>query len=370
MGKQHFSHQQRGISLLELLLSMSIGLLLLMALGALMVTSNKLAISRSTSERLDDAARQIFWRMEQDFRHAGYVDVFATPEILKRAVNLRDETVFKHYLKDKDTLSKPQSALQNSVLSFATGGHLMPLRGCGSSDLFTRPERVCGDNQTTTQQSLMVSYQVLRSESALEHSGLSNAAQEGSKGSQSGAEESCSGTSATEKEPLLTHIYGLHKGGLSCIGIRNGLNDKATTQIRSASQPIAYPVDEMMFRYLVVPETTISSASKDQQLEPKQSIHDYLTAAEVEKSALGWSGVVGVEVCLVLAAEPIDGRIDRSNSEQNILPTCQRQDPESKDPNALWAQGKPRQAGDLKMYRRYHRVIALPNHLHLLNIEL
>lgn len=361
-----FSRSQRGWTLLELMLSMSIGLLLLMALGALMMTSNHLAISRSVSERLDDNARQIFWRLEQDLRHAGYVDTFTSGDVLKRTINLKDDTILHHYLKDKETLTDHKSALTTSVLGFITKGKIVPLRGCGSNDLFSNRDRLCTNTDTTTMQSLMISYQVLRSGMALEHSGLSNEIQEGTRGSESGTEEGCSGVSANDQEPLLTHIYGLHQGGLSCIAIRNNLDDGATTQVRSASQPILSNVEEMMFRYLVVPE-----AERGREISPDQSIYDYLTAKQVEQSALGWSAVVGVEVCLVLAGEALDGHVDQQAlNAQDFVPTCQRADRESYDPNALWANHQPRPKGDQRLYRRYHRVLSTPNHLHFLNIAL
>lgn len=358
---------QRGLSLLEMMLSMAIGLLLLMALGALMVTSNRMAISRSTSERLDDNARQIFWRLEQDLRHAGYIDTFASGDILKRAINLKNDSILQYYLKNQEAPASEKSALHDSVLEEMTQGRVLPLVGCGSNDLFTDRERVCRNRETTTQQSLMVSYQALRSGLSLGYSSLSSEAQEGARGSDSGASEGCSGVSAKETEPLLTHIYGVHQGGLSCITIRNALNHFATTQIRAASQPIVGNVVEMMFRYLVVPEDEEERA----RLVNGQKMYDYLTAHQVEESALGWSAVIGVEVCLVLAGEPLDGRVDwQTVTRQSALPTCQRAERESREPNALWAQGVERPAGDQKLYQRYYRILSLPNHLYLLNIDL
>ena len=54
--------KQKGLSLIELMVAMGLGVLLLMALTTLFITANESSKRRSTSENLDEVARQV---MEQ-----------------------------------------------------------------------------------------------------------------------------------------------------------------------------------------------------------------------------------------------------------------------------------------------------------------
>ena len=71
MTKVILIDRQRGTSLLEILVSLSIGLILLMVLASLMVVASNSSKQRSTSELLDETARQVFSRLETDLYRSG-----------------------------------------------------------------------------------------------------------------------------------------------------------------------------------------------------------------------------------------------------------------------------------------------------------
>jgi len=95
----------------------------------------------------------------------------------------------------------------------------------------------------------------------------------------------------------------------------------------------------------------------------------YLPAPRVENvndAALKWASIVGVEVCLVVAVEPMDGERDPYFANvQKTVPTCARQDPNNTDAKAKFRDDNPRKSGDSRDYKRYVQVITMPNSLYV-----
>ena len=77
--------------------------------------------------------------------------------------------------------------------------------------------------------------------------------------------------------------------------------------------------------------------------------------------------MVGVEVCLIVAVEPMDGTKEASFAKvQPSVPTCARQ----AGVNAITAEAPfvtdaARKRGDSRLYKRYVQVISMPNSLYI-----
>ena len=115
MAKQ----RQQGISLLEVMISMLIGLILLIALVSLMITATNSSKQRATSELLDEQARQIFTRLENDLYRAGFVDSFTNEETLKQAFDGNNEGTAAGYMRQRSKITNPALV---TLLGRNTGG--------------------------------------------------------------------------------------------------------------------------------------------------------------------------------------------------------------------------------------------------------
>lgn len=365
MAKQ----RQQGISLLEVMISMLIGLILLIALVSLMITATNSSKQRATSELLDEQARQIFTRLENDLYRAGFVDSFTNEETLKQAFDGNNEGTAAGYMRQRSKITNPALV---TLLGRNTGGRILPVRGSDNgtnmpTGVSCSPERQC----------LQVAYQALGASSGL--SAVANSAQEAN--SLSGAAVGCNGLQATDAFPILINTYQVVKVGtgasaetntsLSCSSnIRNFAN--ADSGGRSGMQPSVLGVEQLVFRYLVTPEDA-TAANEDPNLDTTisgRSVTQYLDAAGVQNitnNPLQWASVVGVEVCVVVAAESLDGKREADiPSVQPKVPTCRRSTNDT-NANAPWAPDIPRARGDMRLHRRYVRTILMPNSLHLIN---
>ena len=75
-----------------------------------------------------------------------------------------------------------------------------------------------------------------------------------------------------------------------------------------------------------------------------------------------------MEICVVIAAEPLDGGREADiPAVQPNVPGCLRANVGDTNANAAWAADLPRNAGDMRLHRRYVRTILIPNSLHLIN---
>lgn len=360
--------RQQGISLLELMVSLAIGLILLMALASLMIAANNSAKQRSTSELMDEQARQVFFRLENDLYRAGFVDSFMNDTTLQTAFETNNILVAAGYTRQISNITNPD---QVSLLGRNTNGTILPLVGFDDQNA---PPAAANMTCTNNRQCLQVAYQAIGSNLAAGHfSSVSTEAQENT--SLSGATVGCDGSRADNDFPILRNRYQ--------IGVANNENN-ASLQCRSERmnftgasggagqgfQPVVVGVEQLVFRYLTTPadETAASETPNLGTTLSGRSVNQYLRASAVQALPLRWSAVVGVEICVVVAAEPLDGGREADiPSVQPNVPSCLRDDDNDTTANAAWAADTARTQGDMRLYRRYVRTILMPNSLHLVN---
>lgn len=360
---------QGGLSLLELLVSLAIGLILLLALASLMITANRSAQQRSTAEALDEQARQVFSLMETDLYRAGFLDPFTDEKTILAAFNLNNAQVLAGYTRQAQHIPDPKRA---TLLGRHTEGRILPLQGFDGTVAAPAPG---GMTCTVERQCLQVAYQAIAYQEEADgdvakFSSIASAVQEG--GSLSGASQGCNGLQAEHNYPIIINQYevgivGTEKySSLRCSSTkRNFKNVSGGGKVDT--QPIVSGVEQLTFRYLVTPP---DKTEKDEKVDLSKtisgrSVTELKTAEEVakvdkENNPLEWAAVVGVEVCTVVAAQPIDGSRELDIPiVQPKVPTCVRKD-------GAW-QEKDRALDDTRLHRRYIRTISLPNSLYLTN---
>ena len=366
---------QRGISLLELMVALAIGLVLILALATLMVVANRSSMNRSTAELLDETARQVFSRLEADFKQAGYVDPFADDRIVKEVFDLSDKERMARYIRQKDYLTAADKN-QLSVLGKLTSGNVQPIKGC--SGKLSRDGKTCTPDPGSKWHSIQIAYQVVKGDRADPLSSTSSVKNEDA--TESNALFGCANRKATEENPIILNQYYFDDAdrknevtaarNLRCDTALAKFSGDIDTGAKRSEDPVVEGVEQMVFRYLV---TTSDATGKDDKVDfdkivSGRSVEKYLTAEEVEKEDLGWASVVGVEVCLIVAVQPVDGRKDSARSSvQPNVPNCLR-DAKSTTANASFdpdTSERPRNWADYREYRRYVRIFSLPGSMYI-----
>lgn len=321
--------KQFGVSLLELMVALAIGLILLLALSSVYITANQSNKTRSVEESLDEAARQIFERLQQDLNMAGFVDVF-------------DKNNGKNIAEEIAAIKTNDSVGVNLGRLTGTG---KDLNGDGKIDDKDRPKSpfeavfevsaLQGQDKDVSNPSdyLTIRYQSRKLDAASQASGLSNNAFD------------CNQQDVTAK--YVENTYKLHGGSFVCQG--NG----------GRQQPLVDDVDDLQFRYLVTEPLNVAS----DPLYSNATVYDsqsglYVktalkTADDVGNTSLGAHGVTAVQVCVVVGTEPLIGRGNAVVGEfQPTIPRCD-------------GTTRARQAADgQKLYRQYTKVLSIPNALY------
>lgn len=358
---------QGGLSLLELLVSLSIGLILLLALASLMITANRSAQQRSTSEALDEQARQVFSLMETDLYRAGFLDPFTDEETILAAFNLNNAQILAGYTRQAQNIPDAKRA---TLLGRHTEGQILPLQGFDDKN-----PPPAGMKCTAERQCLQVAYQAIAYQAKADgevakFSSIASAVQEG--GSLSGASQGCNGLQAEHNYPIIVNQYevgvvgGEKYSSLRCSSTKRNFKNVSGGE-KVDIQPMVSGVEQLTFRYLVTPP---DKTEKDEKVDLSKtisgrSVTELKTAGDVakvdkENNPLEWAAVVGVEICTVVAAEPIDG------SRELDIPMVQLKVPTCVRAGDSW-QEKDRLPDDTRLHRRYVRTISLPNSLYLTN---
>ena len=364
--------KQKGLSLIELMVAMGLGVLLLMALTTLFITANESSKRRSTSENLDEVARQVMERLNYDLHEAGYLDPFSSASAAKSAFDLEDPHVLAIYARQKDNLTG--NLKEATTLGKFTNGRVVPLLGCngefsGASQPSLTELATCNGTNLQVRQSIQIGYQTVAPDNLQNQSisdgkkapspSLTSKTQENN--SLSGAGRDCIGRKVGDAAGLVVNRYSVR--------IDNGKGSFGCSSSAGDWQGIIEGVEEMTFRYLITPANdtpageTVNMSKSTSGLE----VIKYLPASKVEDEELKWASVVGVEVCLIVAVEPMDGTKEASFAKvQPSVPTCARQ----AGVNAITAEApfsadKARTRGDSRLYKRYVQVISMPNSLYI-----
>ena len=372
--------KQKGLSLIELMVAMVLGVLLLMALTTLFITANESSKRRSTSENLDEVARQVMERLNYDLHEAGYLDPFSSASAAKSAFDLEDPHVLAIYARQKDNLTG--NLKEATTLGKFTNGKVVPLLGCngefsGSSRPSLTELATCINTTLQVRQSIQIGYQTvapdnLKNQEIKNKNKTAPSPSLASKGQEfdslSGAGRDCIGRKVGDPNGLVVNRYSVRiDNGIGSFGCSS--NASTGSEAGGPWQGIIEGVEEMTFRYLITPanNTPAGETVNISESTSGREVLKYLSASKVEEEDLKWASVVGVEVCLIVAVEPMDGTKEASFAKvQPSVPTCARQ----AGVNAITAEApfsadKARAGGDSRLYKRYVQVISMPNSLYI-----
>lgn len=316
--------KEQGLTLLELMVSLAIGVILLLALGAIYLTALQSNKKRSIDEMLDETARQVFDQFEHELSMAGYLDIFDVDANGKlqaeNVARLSAANVQRNFSRDISNAGTPVTPFK---------------------EVFNQ------DGISGTDSELTVRYQV----NVAAESSATNLRDEANAGDN---RIGCTGANVAAGTKVVENTYSLKNSALYC----------KSNNARGDEQSIVANIHSLSFRYLV----TDPMDTQDATLFDSPSglyIANTLTHQEVAQTPLQWAGVTAVEVCIVAGSDQLTGNAGAQiTTFQPSIPSCNRDD----DGNFVADTARPN--GDFRMYRRYVETFNIPNSLYFLPGEL
>ena len=342
------SQRQTGMTLIEVLVALTIGLVILIAIGTAYLNSTNLARQRENQSELNEPASIVTRLLKHDLSLAGYVDIFD----LDNAGQLQAGALFNPGNAKLSNLYQrvPEATpLEAPLTQFFPG--LLPVFGCDGAMAGT-PNAImnagtaapaCGA-ASATQQSLQIAFQAAPSATANPVRSLlpPNAA--------TGEGRDCNQQSiAPAGAKIIINRYFIQTSTdnineLYCAGSGNNV-----------PQPLARGVEEFVLRYQTA-QPGVAPALGNTSPAAGGAQSQYVNAATVEASALGWANVSAVEVCMVSATAITSGGAATGTAAlQPVRPTCQR------DANGNFNADVARLAGDTRLWKRFTSVTTLRN---------
>lgn len=343
---------QMGFSLIELLISLTIGLVILIAIGTVYFNTSNLTRQREDQAQLNDPAHNVMQLLRQNLTQAGYVDIFdldATNRAQAASLFVPGNDVLTNvFLRD------PGAAAISAPLSQFFPG-LAPIFGCDgvmndtpNNIVTTGPQfpplaplvQSCGA-ASATRHTLQIAYQA-----------VPNAAANANRSLNAANVNTGEGLDCLAQAPPAGRIFVVNRfsapapaavGDVSqfrCAG--SGFNQ---------TQDIAPGVEEFILRYQMAAP---GSAAARQAAGGAQQ--RYINATQVSASPQGWAGVTAVEICIISATDPARGPAAQGTVVlQPTRPTCQR--------NALgvFLPNIARVAGDTRLWKRFTSVVSVRN---------
>ncbi len=340
---RHTKLRQRGVSLIEVLIGLTIGLVILAAIGTAYVGSNNLARQREDQAQLNEPARVALNMLRSNLMRAGYVDIFD----LDAANRPQAASVF---VPGNDNLANmfvrdPATPIGTPIGVLFPG--LTPVFGCdgamaGSPNgIVSNPPPAapaCGA-ANPTRHSLQVVYQAIPN-SVNPTNSLTPA------NTATGVGLDCLQQIPPLGVSIIINRFEVENAGG---GLPSRLRCEGTGNL--AAQDIALGVEEFVLRYQM---SAPGSAANPRAAGGAQQ--QYLSATQVAASAQGWPGVTAVEICMVSATDPARGPAAQGTlALQTTRPTCLR------DANGLFQPNVARAAGDTRLWKRFVSVISLRN---------
>lgn len=369
--------KQRGLSLIELMIALALGILLLIGLGKTYQISNQTRLDTDVIASNAESARQVFTLLEHDFEHAGMVDLYDSPANQAIAFpacngnitfnrnkpygsligNNMQSDMNKIYLRLIDS-SDPSARLDNSLLSgigAISCGVLQPVFGCDGTISEIKGKDILSTSATCTagaadKGSIRVAYQAIAATN-INQSSLPRSA------------EDCTYTNlnaaTAENNGFIVNQYLIKNDSKNnntpSFSCRGNIGDKTIALV-----PGVY---EMVIRYITTaPETNAATTfvnSDSGRVATAYRTASYINSedAKNKKNQLGWSGVVGVEVCIVVATPLLDGVSNQllASTQGGTRPSCTIQ------ANGTYGTANK---NDNNFYQRYVKTFSLPNALY------
>lgn len=370
-----YSARQKGFTLLELMIALSIGVLLLLGLVSIYMVAHNADSQNRVLTSNDETARQVFRIMAHDFSRAGFVDVLDSPNTAfpsytsascntasvgtrygKYIADVSQNSIADIYLRYNDG-SDPEADVFLTPIGRTSCGAMLPVLGCGAEEgfnsaptIFDNTLSACySDSGNDTQQAIEVAYQAL----ATGGDGESNLADVDINSNIT----DCTGTLVDRAQNgfVVNQYYVADDSSEPSLWCRSNMTG-ATALVQG--------VQELMFRYV----TTLGETDGDLEIGESESgimLVGYQTAAELYAKAaasdknLDWATVVGVEVCVVVSSPLLDGAtaLEMANAQGANRPTCARAS------DGTYADDVTK-TDATRFYQRFSRVFRLPNALY------
>ncbi|WP_159594905.1 PilW family protein [Hydrogenophaga sp. BPS33] len=343
------SKRQQGLSLIELLISITIGLVILIAVATAYLNTTNMTRQRENLAELDDPAHNAVRMLKHDLTLAGYVDMFDLNPI--NANNARAASLFapgpqsNMYIR---AVGGTAPAIVSPISRFFDG--LAPIFGCDGAmtsapnTILTSPPpaaMACG-TASATRHTLQIAYQGVPASAA----NLPNSLQPANAATGDGLD--CLQQTPPAGQVMVVNRYSAPAVAAGAVSQMNCEGSGA-----AGAQPIASGVEEFVLRYqLAAPGDPLNptAAGGGQQR--------YVNAAAVSDVAnpQGWAGVTAVEICIVSATPVTSGAAAQGTvALQPTRPTCTR------NADGVFDANLARAAGDNRLWKRYTAVVSLRN---------
>lgn len=342
--------RQSGFTIIEILISITIGLVIMIAIGSVYQTSTSIQRQKEDYDEVNAPIKLVTSLIRNNVAQAGYVDYFDAPggSSYGSAVFRTDDVQFQNTFVRNAAVSTPVTPLQRIV------GGLFPVFGCDGA-MNSTPNALatstpplslgCSTTTSTTQHSLQVAYQAIPS--STNSSTVNSLA-------------AASATTGEGRDCLQQTIPAASTSGvvINRFFIATNVGDNTNELYCSGSgnataQPIARGVEEFVVRYQLAQAgsaTVVSAGGAKSQ---------YLTAAQVSADSIGWPGVSAVELCLVVATPQVKGSAAIGTAQlQPTRPTCTRTSAGAFSANVN------RTAGDTRLWKRFTYLIAVKNSIY------
>jgi type IV pilus assembly protein PilW len=347
-------HRQHGFSLIEVMVSLTIGLIIMIAIGAAYYNSSNLSRQRENQTELNEPARIVMRMLLQNISAAGYIDIFDFGLTkMPQAGAL--------FIPGKDSLLNlyqrvPEATpLATPLGQFFPG--MSPVFGCDGvmnsspNELVRSATSVvlgCGTANTTTH-TLQVAYQ--STPSALTNTMVSLLPSNSVTGE---------GHDCLQQNPPATAIPPRNKFVVNrfYVADNDGVNELyCAGSGNSIPQPIARGVEEFMLRYQLA-QPGVAPAAGSTGIAAGSAQAQYVNATTVSNVAtnpIGWANVTAVEICIISATAATGSAAAGTAQVQPLRPTC------SRNADGTYAANVARATSDTRLWKRFTSVVSVRN---------
>lgn len=345
---------QAGFTLVEVLVSVTLGLVILTAIAVVFQTSSNLQRQREDTADVTEPARMITGLLKYNISQAGFIDLLDnTPG----SANLIASTVFVPG--DTDSVNmfvrNPATAIVPPIDRLFQG--ILPVFGCDGAMASTPNALAVATPPVTTtcgtanalQNSVQFAYQAIRTSTSTSPTSTlpllnttvdeTAAAGEGRDCLQQRPYNPATPTNLAGANGIVINRFyiatspGDGVNELYCAGSGN-----------SVPQPLVRGVEEFVVRYQIAQAGSGSAAAGAGKTQ-------FLTAALVAANSVGWPGVSAIEICMVTATAQSSLVNDRAAATgttqlQTTRPTCDR------NSSGAFKANIARASGDVRLWMR------------------
>ena len=337
--------RQRGMTLIELLVSLIIGLVILAAIGVVYLNTTQTTRQREDQAMLNEPARAALRMLKFNLNMAGYVDIFDL-DALNRTQAVSVFTPGNPVRANMYVRVPSATPIPAPISQFFAG--LRPVFGCDGA-MTTSPNAIvatappaamaCGA-ASATRHTLQLAYQAVPNTPANQSNSLIPA--DAATGS---------GLDCLQRTPPagVAMVINRFSAPAPAAGAISQLQCEGSGA--AGAQPIAEGVEEFVLRYQMSAPGTAASHTAAGGGQAR-----YLSASQVTASDQGWSGVTAVEICMVAATPQSAGPAAQGTvTLQTTRPTCTR------DANGTFNANVARAAGDARLWKRFVSLVSVRN---------